>query len=119
MISYYKYSWFIKRKGFAIVNRLIHYFLEWRSVVSIAGLDCADEINIPTCRDFEIMGYPTLKLFPPHSQRMVVSILHSLEYRTSKRGWCRALLCIFFVVFITHVPVLIPCVRMIQMGKRY
>ena len=39
----------------------------------VAGIDCADDNNTATCREFEIMGYPTLKLFPSQSPPLVVS----------------------------------------------
>ena len=55
---------------------LINYFIgivaDWRNVVVVAGIDCADDNNTATCREFEIMGYPTLKLFPAHAPPLVV-----------------------------------------------
>lgn len=39
------------------------YFSSCKDVLSIAAIDCANEINIPTCRYFEVMGYPTLRYF--------------------------------------------------------
>ncbi|XP_046654495.1 sulfhydryl oxidase 1-like [Daphnia pulicaria] len=36
----------------------------WEKVIKVGAVDCAKEENIPLCRDFEIMGYPTLKFFP-------------------------------------------------------
>ena len=38
----------------------------------VAGIDCADENNTATCREFEIMGYPTLRLYGPNSPPLVV-----------------------------------------------
>lgn len=35
--------------------------------MSVAAIDCADEKNMPICREYEVMGYPTLKFFPPKS----------------------------------------------------
>lgn len=35
--------------------------------MDVAVIDCAQEENMPTCREYEIMGYPTLKFFPPKS----------------------------------------------------
>jgi len=37
----------------------------WRDVMGIAAIDCAQEENMPTCREYEVMGYPTIKFFPP------------------------------------------------------
>ena len=39
-------------------------FQGWEKVIKVGAVDCAKEENIPLCRDFEIMGYPTLKFFP-------------------------------------------------------
>ncbi|KAK5642762.1 hypothetical protein RI129_008929 [Pyrocoelia pectoralis] len=36
---------------------------DWGDVVSIAAIDCNDDDNSQLCRDFEIMGYPTLRYF--------------------------------------------------------
>lgn len=35
----------------------------WSDLVGIGAIDCSDEDNSPICRDFEIMGYPTLRYF--------------------------------------------------------
>ncbi|TRY63148.1 hypothetical protein TCAL_10351 [Tigriopus californicus] len=39
----------------------------WRHVVGIAAIDCADDKNMPTCREYDIMGYPSMKFFPPQA----------------------------------------------------
>lgn len=36
----------------------------WRPVVQIAAINCAEERNTQICREFEIMAYPSLRLFP-------------------------------------------------------
>ncbi|KAI9559056.1 hypothetical protein GHT06_015845 [Daphnia sinensis] len=36
----------------------------WEKVIKVGAVDCAKDENIPLCRDFEIMGYPTIKFFP-------------------------------------------------------
>lgn len=33
-------------------------------MIKVGAIDCAKDENIPLCRDYEIMGYPTLKFFP-------------------------------------------------------
>jgi len=38
---------------------------EWSSVISVAAIDCALEQNMPTCREYEVMGYPSIKFFSP------------------------------------------------------
>lgn len=35
----------------------------WSDMVGIGAIDCSDEDNSPICREFEIMGYPTLRYF--------------------------------------------------------
>lgn len=37
----------------------------WRGVVQVAALDCADDQNSALCREYEVMGYPTLRYFGP------------------------------------------------------
>jgi len=39
----------------------------WRDVISVAAIDCAQDENMPTCREYEVMGYPTLKFFTPNT----------------------------------------------------
>jgi len=39
----------------------------WREVISVGAIDCAMEENMPTCREYEVMGYPTLKFFTPNT----------------------------------------------------
>eukprot|EP00092_Neocalanus_flemingeri_P007794 GFUD01008415.1.p1 GENE.GFUD01008415.1~~GFUD01008415.1.p1 ORF type:complete len:681 (-),score=161.46 GFUD01008415.1:240-2282(-) len=39
----------------------------WRDVISVAAIDCAMEENMPTCREYEVMGYPILKFFTPNT----------------------------------------------------
>lgn len=36
-------------------------------MISVAAIDCADEKNMPICREYEVMGYPSIKFFPPKS----------------------------------------------------
>lgn len=35
----------------------------------IAAIDCANDDNNPLCREYEVMGYPTLKFFPVNSKK--------------------------------------------------
>jgi len=37
---------------------------DWHSVVKIAALNCADELNKDVCRQFGVRGYPTLRMIP-------------------------------------------------------
>uniref|UniRef100_A0A6P7HBE4 Sulfhydryl oxidase n=1 Tax=Diabrotica virgifera virgifera TaxID=50390 RepID=A0A6P7HBE4_DIAVI len=36
---------------------------DWKGLVGVGAIDCSDETNTAICREFEIMGYPTLKYF--------------------------------------------------------
>ncbi|XP_063235859.1 sulfhydryl oxidase 1 isoform X2 [Bacillus rossius redtenbacheri] len=36
----------------------------WRDVLSVAAVDCSTDDNNPLCREYEVMYYPMLKLFP-------------------------------------------------------
>uniref|UniRef100_A0A5F8GCP6 Sulfhydryl oxidase n=1 Tax=Monodelphis domestica TaxID=13616 RepID=A0A5F8GCP6_MONDO len=40
---------------------------DWRPVLNVAALDCADEVNSEICRDFGITAYPTVKFFKAFS----------------------------------------------------
>ena len=40
---------------------------KWSDVISVAAIDCAQDENMPICRDYDIMGYPSLKFFPPQA----------------------------------------------------
>ena len=39
----------------------------WREVISVAAIDCAMDENMPTCREYEVMGYPSIKFFTPNT----------------------------------------------------
>ena len=39
----------------------------WRGVMAVAAIDCAMEYNMETCREYEVMGYPTIKFFSPNT----------------------------------------------------
>lgn len=36
---------------------------QWSSLVKVGAIDCAQEENTPICRQFEVMGYPTVRYF--------------------------------------------------------
>lgn len=38
-------------------------------MIKIGVVDCAKDENIPLCREYEVMGYPTLKYFPSFSEQ--------------------------------------------------
>lgn len=39
-------------------------FTEWRNVIKLGAIDCAHNDHTAICREFDIMGYPTVKFFP-------------------------------------------------------
>lgn len=43
------------------------FVLEWRNVIKLGAIDCANDDNNPVCRDYNIMGYPTFKFFSANS----------------------------------------------------
>lgn len=38
----------------------------WQGVAQVAAIDCASDENHDLCREFEVMGYPSLRYFKPH-----------------------------------------------------
>ncbi|KAM6954532.1 sulfhydryl oxidase 2 [Aplochiton taeniatus] len=55
---------------------------DWDQVVRVGVLDCADESNFATCKDFGIHFYPTFRYFRAHSQPSDVGE----TYRGADRG---------------------------------
>lgn len=47
-------------------------FPDWRNVLVIGAIDCADDQNTQLCREYEIMGYPTVRYFPPHVENFTI-----------------------------------------------
>lgn len=42
---------------------IVFLFLsDWRPALNLAALDCADETNNAVCRDFNIPGFPTVRV---------------------------------------------------------
>ena len=52
----------------------------WSEVMGVAAIDCAAEANMPTCREYEVMGYPSIKFFPPGTAKGEVKIVLSKRY---------------------------------------
>ena len=44
-------------------------------MIRLAAIDCAQDENVATCRDYDIMGYPSLKFFPPKAAKSEVGLL--------------------------------------------
>lgn len=43
------------------------FVTDWRDVIRVGAVDCANDANNQLCRDLEVMYYPMIKLFPPSS----------------------------------------------------
>ncbi|KAM9212415.1 sulfhydryl oxidase 1 [Dugong dugon] len=41
---------------------------DWRPALNLAALDCAEETNNAVCRDFNILGFPTVRFFTAFSK---------------------------------------------------
>lgn len=41
-----------------MINKLVS---AWKGIVTVGAIDCKDEYNIPVCREFEVLSYPTIK----------------------------------------------------------
>ncbi|XP_069951420.1 sulfhydryl oxidase 2 isoform X3 [Cherax quadricarinatus] len=42
---------------------------DWEHTVKVGVLDCAVDENVPVCREHEVMGYPTIKLFAARASK--------------------------------------------------
>ena len=49
-------------------KKLARDVITWRSVVTLAAVNCADSVNLDLCRDQAVSEYPTLKYFNPFSE---------------------------------------------------
>lgn len=46
-----------------LTDLIVLLFLsDWRPALNLAALDCADETNSAVCRDFNIPGFPTVRV---------------------------------------------------------
>jgi len=53
-------------RSFSVIPSFkVPFFLDWKSIMRLGAIDCAQDENVATCRNYEIMGYPSLKFFPP------------------------------------------------------
>lgn len=44
---------------------MVNFSSDWRDVIKIGVIDCADEENLPLCREYEANQKPTVRYFPP------------------------------------------------------
>ncbi|XP_032220136.1 sulfhydryl oxidase 1 isoform X1 [Nematostella vectensis] len=63
IIEFYS-SWCGHCQAFAPTwKKLAQVVQDWKSVIRVAAIDCAEESNLDTCREFGIEAYPTIKFF--------------------------------------------------------
>lgn len=65
-----------------VFKELAAEVFEWRDVISVAAIDCANEANMPTCREYEIMGYPSLKFFAPSTPAGDMGVMSEARDKT-------------------------------------
>ncbi|XP_063699023.1 sulfhydryl oxidase 1 [Culicoides brevitarsis] len=53
--------------------------LWYPDILQVVALDCSVEENSDTCREFEVMAYPTLRYFPPHYKQGEKTLGNPLE----------------------------------------
>ncbi|KAG8229632.1 hypothetical protein J437_LFUL002357 [Ladona fulva] len=47
----------------------------WEGIVSVGVVDCADDNNNPLCREYEVMRYPTIRMFSAkHSGKLGIEL---------------------------------------------
>ncbi|XP_034489420.1 sulfhydryl oxidase 2-like [Drosophila innubila] len=68
-VQFYNYFCGDCRRYAATFKKLSWKLYDWRRVLSVLAVDCAQEINVKICRDYHIRQTPTLIVFPPHFQR--------------------------------------------------
>ncbi|KXJ13830.1 Sulfhydryl oxidase 2 [Exaiptasia diaphana] len=63
IVEFYS-SWCGHCQAFAPTwKKLAKVARDWQNVIHVAAIDCADERNMQTCRDYDIAEYPTIKFF--------------------------------------------------------
>ncbi|XP_069163551.1 sulfhydryl oxidase 2 isoform X2 [Procambarus clarkii] len=45
------------------------HLADWEHTVKVGVLDCAEDDNVPICREHEVMGYPTVMLFAARTNK--------------------------------------------------
>lgn len=58
----------------------------WTIVARVAGVDCAQDINVNLCTDNNILGYPTILFFPPRAHKDNPAD-KPIDYRSLQYDW--------------------------------
>lgn len=58
------WGWGVHRHRRQLLLLTSRFFVcsDWRPALNLAALDCADETNNAVCRDFNILGFPTVRV---------------------------------------------------------
>lgn len=59
--------------------------LWYPEVLQVVALDCSVEENSDTCREFEVMAYPTLRYFPPNYKQGEKTLGNPIEYLNANK----------------------------------
>uniref|UniRef100_A0A336K3J4 Sulfhydryl oxidase n=1 Tax=Culicoides sonorensis TaxID=179676 RepID=A0A336K3J4_CULSO len=59
--------------------------LWYPDILQVTALDCSVEENSDTCREFEVMAYPTLRYFPPHYKQGEKKLGLAIEHLDAKK----------------------------------
>ena len=52
--------------------------LDWRQVIHVGAIDCAEERNLATCMHYNVEGYPTIKVH--HQDNILYDFLSCYLY---------------------------------------
>ncbi|XP_054275798.1 sulfhydryl oxidase 2-like [Macrosteles quadrilineatus] len=58
----------------AVMKAFATEVYDWRDVVKVGAIDCANSMNNQICRNHEIKRVPSIKIFPPHSEENFVGL---------------------------------------------
>ena len=50
------------------------HFSDWRQIIHVGAIDCAEERNLATCTHYRVEGYPTVKVFG-YDNNLLLSLL--------------------------------------------
>lgn len=59
--------------------------LWYPDILQVVALDCSVEENSDTCREFEVMAYPTLRYFPPHYKQGEKTLGNPIDHLDAKK----------------------------------
>ena len=62
-------------------DRMVSVAAGWESVLKVGAINCARSQNLAICRNYDVGGYPWVKLFPPLSKEgdLGEKVAHKLQ----------------------------------------